>query len=261
MKKMPKNPEHSWWTKQVLKALERLLPAGWTWRNERPVRIPAHDEPEPDVSIVRGSDDDYMHRKPGPADVGLLVEVSESTLSTDRGEKRRVYARAAIPNYWIVNLVDRQVEVYTNPGVDDYTTRQDFSRPASPLVIDGQQLGQIAVDDVLPLVHQRFPEKAGNEGGSRGAGLRTRWGVERNRPPVMRSSMPPILQTNEPGTGGAETHRDLEEAALPACLAQGSATARRAGTPAVSPLTSMIGMCEKSLVRPVSLSPPWRKRM
>ena len=152
VKKMPKNPEHSWATKQVLKALESRLPRGWISRKEEPVRIPAYDEPEPDVSILRGSDDDYMHRKPGPAEVALLLEVSESTLSIDRGEKLRAYARAAIPIYWIVNLVNRQVEVYTGPGVDDYATRQDFLPGQQvPLVIDGQQLGQIAVDDVLPL--------------------------------------------------------------------------------------------------------------
>jgi Uma2 family endonuclease len=151
VKKMPKNPEHSWSTKQVFKALERLLPAGWTWRTEQPVRIPAYDEPEPDVSIVRGCDDDYMHRKPVPADVAVLVEVAESTLSIDRGEKKRAYARAAIPIYWIVNPVNRQVEVYTDPGVDDYASRQDFLPGQQvPLVIDGQQIGQIAVADILP---------------------------------------------------------------------------------------------------------------
>jgi Uma2 family endonuclease len=152
VKKMPKNPEHSWSTKQVFKALERLLPAGWTWRSQQPVRIPMYDEPEPDVSIVRGSDDDYMHRMPVPADVALLVEVSESTLSTDRGEKLRAYAKAAIPTFWIVNLVNRQIEVYTDPGVEDYANRQDFLPGQQvPLVIDGHQLGQIAVDDILPL--------------------------------------------------------------------------------------------------------------
>jgi len=152
VKKMPKNPEHSWSTKQVLKALESRLPRGWITRKEEPVRIPAYDEPEPDVSIVRGSDDDYMHRKPGADDVALLLEVSESTLSTDRGDKLRAYARAAIPIYWIVNLVDRQVELYTGPGVDDYATRLDFLPGQQvPLVIDGQKLGQIAVDDILPL--------------------------------------------------------------------------------------------------------------
>jgi Uma2 family endonuclease len=152
VKKMPKSPEHSWSTKQVLKGTARLLPVGWTWRTEQPVRIPAYDEPEPDVSIVRGSDDDYMHRKPGPGDVALMVEVSGSTLATDRGEKLRAYATAAIPVYWIVNLVDRQVEVYTSPTRGDYATRQDFLPGQHiPLVIDGRQLGEIAVDDVLPV--------------------------------------------------------------------------------------------------------------
>ena len=69
VKKMPKNPEHSWSTKQVLKALESRLPRRWIARKEEPVRIPAYDEPEPDVSILRGSDDDYMHRMLRPADV------------------------------------------------------------------------------------------------------------------------------------------------------------------------------------------------
>jgi Uma2 family endonuclease len=151
VRKVPKSPEHSWSTKQVVKAMGPLLPAGWTWRTEQPIRIPIHEEPEPDVSILRGSDDDYMHRKPGPADVALLLEVSESTLLTDRGEKLRAYARAAIPVYWIVNLIDRQVEVYTDPGQDDYATRRDFLPGQQvPLVIDGRPLGLIAVDDILP---------------------------------------------------------------------------------------------------------------
>ena len=73
-------------------------------------------------------------------------------LATDRGEKLRAYAKAAIPIYWIVNLVNRQVEVYTGPEVDDYATRQDFLPGQQvPLVIDGQQLGQVAVDGILPL--------------------------------------------------------------------------------------------------------------
>jgi len=77
--------------------------------------------------------------------------VSESTLSTDRGEKLRAFATAKIPIYWIVNLVDRQVEVYTGPVVDDYATRHDcLPGQQVPVVIDGLQLGEIAVDDILP---------------------------------------------------------------------------------------------------------------
>ena len=86
--KMGKNPGHSYATKQTLKALNNRLPAGWTWRQEQPVRIPAYDEPEPDIAIIRGTDADYRRRIPTAADVALLVEVSESTLVQDRGKKR-----------------------------------------------------------------------------------------------------------------------------------------------------------------------------
>src|SRR5271157_3204384 len=84
VKKMPKKPEHSWTTKAVLKALESRLPQGWASRQEQPVRIPAYDEPEPDVAIVRGTDDDYKHRIPEANDVGLLVDVSATNASADR---------------------------------------------------------------------------------------------------------------------------------------------------------------------------------
>jgi Uma2 family endonuclease len=150
--KMGKNAEHSYTTKEAVKAFDRRLPAGWTWRQEQPVRIPAYDEPEPDISILRGTDATYRHRIPTAADVGLLVEVSDSTLSTDRGLKLAAYARDGIPVYWIVNLVDRQVEVYTRPTkAGRYRSRQDY-KPGQqvPVVIGGQQLPPIAVDDILP---------------------------------------------------------------------------------------------------------------
>jgi Uma2 family endonuclease len=150
--KMGKNAEHGYATKQTLKGLDNRLPAGWTSRKEEPVRIPAYDEPEPDISIVRGTDADYRHRIPTAADVALLVEVSESTLVQDRGLKLAAYARDGIPVYWIVNLVDRQVEVYTRPlKAGRYRSRQDY-KPGQqvPVVIGGQQLPPIAVDDILP---------------------------------------------------------------------------------------------------------------
>jgi Uma2 family endonuclease len=151
VKKMPKTPEHGFTTKQVLKALERQLPAGWTCRKEEPVRIPEYDEPEPDVSIAQGSDEDYRHRTPGPADVALVVEVSLSTLASDRGKQLLAYARGGIPVYWIVNLVDRRVEVYTNPGPGGYGLCEIYKPGQTvPIIIGGRQLGQIAVDDILP---------------------------------------------------------------------------------------------------------------
>jgi Uma2 family endonuclease len=149
--KMGKNAEHGYATKETLKALDARLPVGWTSRKEEPVRIPAYDEPEPDVAIVRGSDADYRHRLPTAADVGILVEVSETTLSQDRGKKCTAYAKGRIPVYWIVNLVDRQVEVYTRPSKGRYQSRVDF-KPGQqvPVTIGGQQLRPIPVDDILP---------------------------------------------------------------------------------------------------------------
>jgi Uma2 family endonuclease len=86
-----------------------------------------------------------------PADVGLVVEVSRTTLSEDRQHQARVYAQAGIPVYWIINLVDRQVEVYTSPGPSGYGSRVDFKPGQQVTVtIGGQQLAPIAVDDILP---------------------------------------------------------------------------------------------------------------
>jgi Uma2 family endonuclease len=71
-------------------------------------------------------------------------------VSADR-QQGIIYGRAGFPVYWIVNLVDRQVEVYTDPGPTGYAVRKDFlSGQQVPVVIDGQQGGQIAVDDILP---------------------------------------------------------------------------------------------------------------
>ncbi len=149
--KMPKKPRHSYVTKEVLKSLERRLPAGWTWRMEQPVRIPDYDEPEPDISIVRGSDADYMDRMPTAADVALVVEVSDSSLSQDQGKKLLAYAKGKIPVYWIVNLVDRQVEVYWRPSKNGYRSRKVFlSGQQVPVKIGGQSLPPIAVDEILP---------------------------------------------------------------------------------------------------------------
>jgi Uma2 family endonuclease len=148
--KMAKSPEHGWSTRKVRKELDSRLPAGWTSMQEQSVRIPPHDEPEPDVAIVRGTDDDYMHRNPDPADVALLVETAYSSLAEDR-RQGITYAAAGIPVYWILNLVDRQVEVYTRPGPAGYQARADYlSGQQVPVVIDGRPCGAIPVDEILP---------------------------------------------------------------------------------------------------------------
>jgi Uma2 family endonuclease len=151
VKKMSKKPPHISAVENVLQALTPLLPTGFFCRKEDPVRIPDFDEPEPDVSILRGSRQDYRGRLPEPGDVATVIEASETTLDRDQGPKLSAYAKTGIPVYWIVNLVDNQVEVYSNPGPGGYKSRQDF-KPGQdvPVVIDGAEVGRIAVAAILP---------------------------------------------------------------------------------------------------------------
>lgn len=105
--------------------------------------------------IVRGETRDYRDRHPGPEDVALIVEVADSTLERDRGVKRIVYARAGIPVYWIIKVLERVLEVYcdpSGPGEDtDYRRRRDYGvSDLVPVVIDGREVGRVAVRDLLP---------------------------------------------------------------------------------------------------------------
>ncbi len=114
------------------------------------VMLPPDSEPEPDLAVVRGTIRDYRHGHPGPADVALVVEIAASSVREDRA-MAIIYAHARIPIYWILNLVDRQVDVYSDPSPDGYAMTELYS-PGSqvPVVIDGAVVGRIAVEDFLP---------------------------------------------------------------------------------------------------------------
>ncbi len=115
------------------------------------MRIPDYNEPEPDLCVVRGERDDYTDHHPSPADIALIVEIADSSLARDRGEKRDNYARAGIPLYWIVNLVGRQLEVSSNStGGGQPPARILGETDFADLVIAGQIVARIAVADFLP---------------------------------------------------------------------------------------------------------------
>ena len=150
--KMPKNPRHRAATKLVREAIEERLPEDWYVDSQEPITI-GNSEPEPDVVVVRGDTRQYLDRHPGPADIGLVVEVSDTTLDRDRGVKKQTYARAGIPIYWIVNLVDSQVEAYSQPSEAevDYLLRQDYSLLANlPINLDGNCLDMVKVSSLFP---------------------------------------------------------------------------------------------------------------
>ncbi len=153
VKKMPKNPRHVTVVNRLRRLLEAMLKGKWEVRSQDPVTFSA-SEPEPDIVVVRGVEEDYANRHPGPNDVGLLVEVSDSTLHRDRGVKKRIYAKACIPAYWIVNLVHNQIEVYTQPNDQgenpDFAGREIHGAAAQiPVILDGARVGTLAVNEIL----------------------------------------------------------------------------------------------------------------
>jgi len=126
---------------------------GWRLRVQSAITT-SDSEPEPDFAIVPGPAERYLPHHPLPADIATLIEVADSSLARDR-EKKRIYGHAGIAIYWIINLPDALVEVYSEPtGADaapGYRQRQDYkANDAVPLVIQGKEGGRIAVRDLLP---------------------------------------------------------------------------------------------------------------
>ena len=126
----------------------------WRARFQLPVVIGA-SEPEPDAAVVRGDARTFALRHPQPSEIALVIEVSDSTLRGDREVKGPIYARAGIPIYWIVNLPESTVEVYSEPSgpseTPAYGKCQIFAAADSvALILDGLTVAQIPVVDLLP---------------------------------------------------------------------------------------------------------------
>ena len=152
--KMPKNPPHSFTTDLIRDAFTHMLPSGWHVKEQAPITT-KDSEPEPGITIIRGSRRDYLERHPGPNDIALVIEVSDSTLRRDRGLKKRIYARAGIQVYWIINLLENCIEVYTEPAKNaeepDYQRRQNyFPADEIPIFIEGKEIGRLAARELLP---------------------------------------------------------------------------------------------------------------
>jgi Uma2 family endonuclease len=154
VQKMPRNPPHDGTLFKDQTRLTKVLPPGWILRCQMAVTLDA-SEPEPDLAVVVDRPDGYMTAHPYPADIGLVVEVADSTVTSDRLDKGRIYARNRIPVYWIINLIDGQVEVYespSGPGATPAYGKQATYHPGStvPFVLNGQTVASVPVADLLP---------------------------------------------------------------------------------------------------------------
>lgn len=116
----PQGSLHATAVRLVEEALRKVFSSGFDVRVQMPLALAPRSEPEPDVAVVVGTPRDY--RSEHPQSASLVVEVSDTTLAYDRETKAPLYAQAGIPEYWIVNLLDRQVEVFQNPQhTNDHT--------------------------------------------------------------------------------------------------------------------------------------------
>lgn len=152
--KMSHGPSHSEIVDYLDEDFHRLAPSGWRVRVQLPITL-ANSEPEPDVALARGKRGAFAQRHPNGTECGLVIEVSDSSLRLDRGVKARTYAADGIPVYWIVNVEDRQIEVYTNPqpaaNPPEYATRTDYPHGGTvPVVLDGVTVATLAVADLIP---------------------------------------------------------------------------------------------------------------
>jgi Uma2 family endonuclease len=152
---MTPNPPHDFAVRRLGDALERIATApAWVLNEEKTPRV-GRWRPLPDLSIARGPDDAYRHQLPAAADIALIVEVADTTYAKDRGPKYRRYAAAGIPAYWIVDLNRRQVEVHADPigrgkGASYRSCAVVPEGGDAPVVLDGRDVGRVAVRDVLP---------------------------------------------------------------------------------------------------------------
>ena len=147
------NPRHV----LLISRLQRVLTlpcqsAGFYLRIQVPVALTNINAPEPDIAVARGTEENYSDRHPGPADLPLVIEVADSSLSIDRSTKQRLYANAGIPQYWLVNLSESLVEVYEhpNPASGKYALRTDYGTSQTlSWVLSPTQILEINLTDLL----------------------------------------------------------------------------------------------------------------
>jgi Uma2 family endonuclease len=145
----PKLTPHAFTVNQLMYALITTLGATAVVRVQDPIVLNNWSEPEPDIAVCIPVPDRYKQAHPRADQVLMVIEVADSSLSYDRTRKARAYAASGIPEYWIVNLIDRQVEVLTDPNPAAQSYRQQrHAFAGDTLSLPGGR--SLTVGDILP---------------------------------------------------------------------------------------------------------------
>jgi Uma2 family endonuclease len=156
----PKGRPHVTMVRLTARVLTRAFGDGWVVYAQDPIALDHESEPEPDVVVVPGSELDYLDDH--PARPALVVEVAESSLYYDRSRKGSAYARAGLPDYWIVNIVDWRIEVYRRPATDNSADlgwrylEVAFFTPGATIAPLARPDLAVAVSDILPEALRRL---------------------------------------------------------------------------------------------------------
>jgi Uma2 family endonuclease len=136
---------------RLVKLAPLFEPLGCTLQIQQPIQLPPENEPEPDASVIRGSDDDYRNGPPGAADVTCVIEVSDNSLARDLGVKLRAYAHAGIAQYVVVDLVHDLVLDHRHPRGDRYESVTSFraGQTVQLSAIGGASVS-VALDRLVP---------------------------------------------------------------------------------------------------------------
>lgn len=141
----PLGSPHAACVRRLDKQLHRIAPTQVQISIQNPVQLNDQTEPEPDVALLKHREDFYAKAHPVPADVLLVIEVADSSLEKDRTIKLEGYAQAGIAEYWIINLVEGQVEIYTQPQERVYKSRE-LRLSGDTVAVLGEEL---KVEDIL----------------------------------------------------------------------------------------------------------------
>jgi Uma2 family endonuclease len=146
-----KHPHSLSWAK-LNSALGQILPRGWSLWAECSIAISLNKAPMPDMLILRGDLDDFEDRRPVAADVSLMIELADTSLRIDTGTKLEAYAKAGIPAYWVFNLREDVIYVYTDPipAEGRFRSMTTIDPDGSlPFVLDGVPVAMIPASRVL----------------------------------------------------------------------------------------------------------------
>ena len=143
----PQGSLHATAVQLATELLKKAFSSQFAIRVQLPLALEDSSEPEPDLAVVIGSPRDYRDAHPTAA--VLIVEIADSTLTFDRQQKKKLYARTGIEDYWIINLIDQQVEIYRNPKNEDYLQNTTLTpgQSITPLASSGTPIN---ITDMLP---------------------------------------------------------------------------------------------------------------